>query len=433
MTDGQVARRVADVVAERMREVPVVVLQGPRSVGKSTVLNQIAREHDATVINLDLPGMRRSVHADPTQFVEGPGTVFIDEYQRVPDILDAIKAEVDADYRPGRFLLTGSTRFDALPRNSQALTGRIHFISILPFSQGELDGVDEDFLDTAVTDPDRLRTGIGTRLSREEYAERICAGGMPIAVRSATGRNRWFDDYATASLERDVTAITSLRRGAELPKLFTRLASQTGQVLNISAAARAVDIDVTTASTYVTLLENLFLIRRLPAWGRTLRSRSTAYPKIHVVDSGLAARLMRITPARLARLDPSALAEFGHLLETFVVGELLKQASWSDNTTALGHWRTHDGQEVDLVVERDDGVVTGFEVKAGRDVERKDASGLVALRDSLRDQFNAGIVLTTGDTAYRLDDRIYVVPIDRLWRTTTPTTASNARPTTRPN
>ena len=163
----------------------------------------------------------------------------------------------------------------------------------------KLAGVREDFLDTAVTEPGRLRTGIGSRLSREGYAERICAGGMPIAVRSAAGRNRWFDDYATTSLERDVTAITSLRRGAELPKLFTRLAAQTGQVLDISAAARAVDIDVTTAGSYVTLLENLFLLRRLPAWGRTLRSRATAYPKVHIVDSGLAARQPR--PPRSTR------------------------------------------------------------------------------------------------------------------------------------
>jgi uncharacterized protein len=415
MTDGQINRRIVEIVTARMREVPVVVLQGPRSVGKSTVLNEIARQHSASVINLDLPGMRRAVQADPTQFVEGPGPVFVDEYQRVPDILDAIKVEVDADYRPGRFLLTGSTRFDVLPRSSQTLTGRIHFISILPFSQGELAGVREDFLDTAVTTPDRFRTGLTTRLPREEYAERICTGGMPIAVRSASGRNRWFDDYATSSLERDVTTITSLRRGAELPKLFTRLAAQTGQVLNISAAARAVDLDVTTASSYVTLLENLFLIRRLPAWGRTLRSRATAYPKIHIVDSGLAARLQRITPARLARLDPAALAEFGHLLESFVVGELLKQSTWSDHANAVGHWRTHDGQEVDLVVEHDDGAITGFEVKAARQAQRKDASGLIALRDTLGDQFNAGIVLTTGDTSYRLDDRIYTVPIERIW------------------
>ncbi len=243
---------------------------------------------------------------------------------------------------------------------------------------------------------------------------------MPIAVRSPQSRSRWFDDYATSSLERDVTAITSLRRGAELPALFTRLASQTGQVLNVSSAARAVGLDVTTASSYVTLLEHLFLLHRLPAWGRTLRARAAASPKIHITDSGLAARLLRITPDRLARLDPASLTEFGHLLESFVVGELLKQASWSEHATTLGHWRTHDGHEVDLIVERDDGAVTGIEVKAGRDVQRNDARGLIALRDTLGEQFTAGIVLTTGDTAYRLDDRIYVVPIHHLWQPTPP-------------
>ena len=415
---GHVERRVTEVVIDRMAEVPVVALQGPRSVGKSTVLNEIAGLHGATVINLDLPDVRDAVRADPQRAVRQPGTVFIDEYQRLPDILDVIKAEVDAEFRPGKFVLTGSTRFDALPRSTQALTGRIQFISIWPFSQGELAASRETFLDVALTEPERLATGVGVGSSYEDYAERICAGGMPIALRSNRGRNRWFDDYTTSALQRDAAAISSLRRGSELPTLFARVAGQTAQPLNITAAANELDLQVSTASTYVTLLENLFLIHRLPAWGRNLRARATAHPKVHVVDSGLAARLLRITPDRLARRDPAALTEFGHLLETFVVGELLKQASWSDNATALGHWRTHDGQEVDLVVERDDGVVTGFEVKTARKVERKHVSGLIALRDGLGDQFNAGYILTTGDVAYRYDDRIYVVPIDRLWRTT---------------
>ena len=415
MASQHIARRVTDVVLARMREVPVVALQGPRSVGKSTVLNEIARHHNATVINLDLPDIRAAVQADPGLYLHRPGTVFIDEYQRLPEILDVIKAEVDADFRPGRFVLTGSTRFEALPRSTQTLTGRIHFVSIWPFSQGELGAVHENFLDTAVNEPERIPTGLGTAATRQNYAQRICAGGMPIAVRSPTGRNRWFDDYATSSLQRDVAAVSSLRRGAELPALFARLASQTGQVLNITAAAKATNLEVATASSYLTLLENLFLIHRLPAWGRTLRARAAALPKIHVVDSGLAARLLRITPERLARLDPAALSEFGHLLETFVIGELLKQASWSDHAAALGHWRTHDGQEVDLVVERDDGAITGFEIKAGRDVKRNEARGLIALRDTLGDQFNAGFIVTTGDTSYRFDDRIYVCPIDRLW------------------
>lgn len=420
MSSARIERRIVEVVAARMRDVPVVVLQGPRSVGKSTVLGELARSHREQVVNLDSPAVRRAVQADPGQFVEGPGTVFIDEYQRVPEILDAIKAEVDADYRPGRFVLAGSTRVDALPRSTQTLTGRISYVSILPFSQGELAGTREDFLDTAVTDPERLVTGLEAKLTREEYAELICRGGMPLAVRSLAGRNRWFDDYATSSLERDVTAIASLRRRAELPHLFSRLASQTGQVLNITAAARAVGLDVTTAASYVTLLEQLFLLHRLPAWGRTLRARAAATPKIHVTDSGLAARLLRVTPARLARLDPASLTELGHLLESFVVWELLKQASWSDHATALGHWRTHDGHEVDLVIERDDGAVTGFEIKAGRHVQQRDARGLVALRDTLGDQFSAGIILTTGDTSYRLDDRIHVVPTHRLWTPTPP-------------
>jgi predicted AAA+ superfamily ATPase len=416
-----IERRATEVVIARMRDVPVVALQGPRSVGKSTVLNQIARQHATTVVNLDLPDVRRAVASDMRRYVRQPGTVFIDEYQRLPEILDVIKAEVDADFRPGRFVLTGSTRFDALPRSTQALTGRIHFASIWPFSQGEIDAAHETFLDLAVSDPDSLPVSVSSSTSRDEYAERICAGGMPIAVRSGTGRNRWFDDYASSSLQRDIAAIASLRRGAELPALFARLAGQTGQVLNITAAARASALEVSTASTYVTLLEDLFLIHRLPAWGRTLRARAAALPKLHLVDSGLAARLLRVTPQRLGRLDPATLTEFGHLLETFVVGELLKQASWTDDVTAVGHWRTHDGHEVDLVVERDDGAITGFEVKAGRDVRHHDARGLLALRDTLGDQFNAGFILTTGDTSYRLDDRIYVTPIDRVWR---PATAS---------
>ncbi len=415
-------RRATDVVVDRMNDVPVVALQGPRSVGKSTVLNQIARWHGATVINLDLPDVRDAVKADTQRAIRQPGTVFIDEYQRLPDILDVIKAEVDAEFRPGKFVLTGSTRFDALPRSTQTLTGRIHFVSIWPFSQGELAATRETFLDTAVTEPERLTTDLGSGSSYEDYAERICAGGMPIAVRSSRGRNGWFDDYATSALQRDVAAISSLRRGAELPTLFARLAGQTAQPLNITAAAKAVNLEVSTASSYLTLLENLCLIHRLPVWGRNLRSRATAHPKVHVVDSGLAARLLRITPERLTRRDAAALTEFGHLLETFVVGELLKQASWSDNARALGHWRTHDGQEVDLVVERDDGVVTGFEVKTARKIERKDASGLIALRNTLGDQFNAGYVLTTGDASYRYDDRIYVMPVDRLWQTDRTTT-----------
>ena len=331
-------------------------------------------------------------------------------------MLDTIKAELNRHLAPGRFVITGSTRFDALPRAAQALTGRIHLIDLLPFSQGEMEGRAEDFLEVALANPTELVTADRSRTSRSGYVERVCRGGMPLAVvRGEAGRNRWFDDYVRVSLERDVTELSRIRQGALLPVLLRRLAGQTAQVLNIATAGRSVGLEPRTAENYTKLLENLFLVRRLEAWGRTLRARAAASPKIHVLDSGLAARLQGISSRRLVRLDRAAMAEFGHLLETFVVGELLKQASWHSDIAGVGHWRTHDGHEVDLVVERSDGTVTAFEVKAASRADQRDARGLRALRRALGDAFNAGFVLNTGNLSFRLEDRIMVAPIDALW------------------
>ena len=412
----RVVRRVLGLVLARLAEEPVVALQGPRTVGKSTLLGEVAARHGGAVIDLDEPAVRDAVRADPGTFTAGAPPVCIDEFQKAPVVLDAIKAELNRRLEPGRFVLTGSTRFDALPRAAQALTGRIHVIDLLPFSQGEIDGRVEDFLAVAMTTPDVLVSARRSATSRDDYIERICRGGLPLAVaRQAESRNRWIDDYVRVSLARDVTELARIRQGALLPALLRRLAAQTGQVLNMAAAGRGAGLDPRTAETYTKLLEDLFLVRRLGAWGRTLRARTAATPKIHVLDSGVAARLLGLSPARLGRLDPAALSEFGHLLETFVVGELLKQASWTGDIAGVGHWRTHDGHEVDLVIEHHDGSVTAFEVKSAARVTTRDVRGLRALRDALGEGFNSGIILYTGELTYRLDDRIIVAPIDLLW------------------
>ena len=410
------ARRASELLTARLRDEPVVALQGPRTVGKSTLLAEVARDSGVEVIDLDDPAMRDAVSGDPGTFVSGVPPVCIDEYQKVPIVLDAIKAELNRGLAPGRFLITGSTRFDALPRAAQALTGRIHIMDLLPFSQGEIDDSREDFLEVALHDPGSVVTSRRSKTTRTEYIERISRGGMPLAVaRRGPARTRWFDDYVRVSLARDVTELSKIRQGELLPALLRRLAGQTGQVLNMAAAGRAAGLQPKTAEAYTKLLEDLFLIRRVGAGGRTLRARAAAHPKVHVLDSGLAARLMGVTPQRLSRLDPAALSEFGHLLETFVVGELHKQASWNDEISGIGHWRTHDGQEVDLVVERADGSVTAFEIKAGARVERRDARGLRALQRALGGLFNAGFVLHTGGHAFHIDDRIVAAPIDTLW------------------
>src|SRR5262249_9901551 len=255
----------------------------------------------------------------------------VDEYQHVPLILDAIKAELNRDSRPGRFILTGSARHEALPRAAQALTGRLHRLPVYPLSQGELAGVHEHLLEDLFSDPLAAVDAPPSETTREQYIDSITMGGFPPALTRATlaSRNRWFDDYISLSLERDVQELGKIRQAASLPLLLEMLASQTAQVLNITRAASSVRLDERTADSYVRLLEAIFLLYRLPAWGSTLTARSTASPKIHVLDSGVAARLLRLTPQKLAVRSPTALTEFGHLLETFVVTELLKQASWA--------------------------------------------------------------------------------------------------------
>jgi uncharacterized protein len=415
---GIVDRRIESVALQRMSEEPVLALQGPRAVGKTTLLNALAKAHDASVIDLDDLATRDAVAADPATFVSGPAPVLIDEYQHVPIVLDAIKAELNKDASPGRFVLTGSTRYDALPIAAQALTGRLHLLTVLPLAQAELASEGGELLSSLFSDPLATVTAKPSATSREEYAELIVAGGFPPALRRATSaaRGRWFDDYLRLCLERDAAELARIQQRAALPELLVRLASQTGQVLNVTAAAASAGLNKRTADNYTKLLEALFLVERLPAWGRTLRARAARLPKLHVVDSGLAARLLRLTPERLLRRDAAALQQFGHLLETFVVGEVRKQASWLEGISGLGHWRTHDGAELDLVIERDDGAVVGFEVKAASRVTRRDTAGLRAIRNALGEAFVAGAVLYTGSRSYTAEDRFHVLPLDRLWQ-----------------
>jgi predicted AAA+ superfamily ATPase len=259
-------------------------------------------------------------------------------------------------------VLTGSTRHDSLPAAAQSLTGRLSRLTVFPLSQGEITGTRERLLERLFAD----------------------AGAEP--------------DPATA-------AAAGLHR----------LAGQTAQVLNVDRAARGVGLDASTTESYVRRLEAVFLIHRLPAWGKTLRSRAASTPKLHVLDSGVASRLLRLTPDTLARTDPTALTELGHLLETFVAGELLTQASWLDGLAGTGHWRTHDGDEVDLVVERDDGAILAFEVKVAGRVPGEGFKALRKLRTAAGDAFVAGVALYTGSRSYNVEDRLHVMPVDRLW------------------
>jgi hypothetical protein len=289
---------------------------------------------------------------------------------------------------------------------------------INPLSQGELEGTAEDLISRLFEDPGGTVAARPTSTTaRSSYIDRLVAGGFPLALQRSTprARSRWFDDYVTLTLERDVRDVSRVRQFSIMAHLLDRLAGQTAQPLNVLSAASDLDLDHVTAESYTRLLEAVFLVYRLPAWGKTLNSRSGKTPKLHVLDSGVAARRLRLTSDRLQRRDPAALTELGHPLESFVVGELLKQTTWTEGIAGVGHWRTHDRDEVDLIIEGDDGRILAFEVKTAGRVPGDDFDPLRKLRARTNGSLCAGVVLYTGQRSYNIEDRLYAMPIDRIW------------------
>lgn len=417
-SNALVARRIYDVALERQAESPVVLLEGPRAVGKSTLLRQLAGRLGARLLDLDDLDTRSAVARDPATMLEGDGPVLIDEYQHAPVVLDAIKTRLNTSSRPGQFILTGSARHEALPRAAQALTGRLQRLSILPLAQTELQGTRPDLLRRLVNSPQEVVAAAPSSASRADYIQRVVRGGFPIALSAATDRARWrwTDDYVRLTLERDIQELSKVRQAHTLPLILERAAGQTAQVLNVARLSDAAGIDAKTARDYLRLLEAVFLLRIVLPWDRTLTKRTNARPKVHMLDTAVSTRLLRLTPEKLARRDPAAMTEFGHALETFVVGEILKEVSWTEEIAGYGHWRTRDDLEVDLVLETDDGGVIAFEIKAAAQVGGGDFAGLRKLRDLLGDSFIAGVALYTGARSYTYEDRLHTMPIDRLWR-----------------
>lgn len=413
-----VGRRITELVRMRMDEIPVILIHGPRSVGKTTVLRSLASSWSVEIIDLDEPSVRAAAHASPELLTSGSAPILIDEHQHVRQLPSLIKNRLNSDGSPGQFVLTGSTGGGrVLSELSQFLTGRLYRLPLYPFSQGELDSVRENLLVRLFEDPESLVDGQRSSTTREQYVSRVTRGGFPPTRRLTTGaRARWFDNYIALCLERISDELARVGDPEALRRLLRVMASRTAQVLNITSAGETAGLRQKTAHNYVRHLEAAFLIDRLPSWGTTLRARVTRHPKVHLIDTGVAARLQGLSTDRLGLHDPTALQQFGHLLETFVVSELRKQASWMDHDPIVGHWRTKSGREVDLVVERWDGSVVAFEVKAGSNLSKDNTRGLAILRDDLGDRFRAGICFYTGQWPVRMRDRIMALPIDRLWK-----------------
>jgi predicted AAA+ superfamily ATPase len=406
-------RHVATSVAAALEDTRVVLVNGARQCGKSTLVALLGDERGAEWRSLDRAATRQAASYDPSEFVAGSDPVVIDEVQRVPELLLAIKEAVDADPRPGRFLLTGSARVLGLRGLPDALPGRMETIELWPLSQGEIDERRDGFIDAIFEHgPQFLHS---SQESRDGYIERVVRGGFPEAVArtAARRRERFLDSYVADLINRDVIQLSEIERGPEMRALTRLVAARSGQLLVPGSLGNELGLSQPTVRRYLGLLEEVFLIKRIPAWSRNIGSRAVATPKVAFVDSGIAASLLGRDAESLRR--PAG--PLGPLLEGFVAMEIARQLTWSRRRAELYHYRTRDKVEVDVVLEDRRGRVVAVDVKAGSTVRAEDFRGLRHLADRLGDDLLVGVVLYTGQQTLPFGPRFRAIPIGALWET----------------
>ena len=407
-------RYLATEIAVAFRDTPVIFLNGARQTGKTTLARQIRLAgKPLQYLTLDDDSVLAAARNSASGFIAGlGGPTILDEVQRAPDLFLAIKAAVDRKRRPGRFLVTGSTDVLLLPRVSDSLAGRMEIFTLWPLTQGELSGHRDGFVDGVFKKaaPERPPH----RLTESALIDLVIRGGYPVAQRRKTEHRRraWFDAYLSTIMQRDVRDLANVDDLTVLPRLLTLLASRAASLLNFADLSRTLSIPQTTLKRYFVLLEITFLVTLSNPWSVNLGKRLVKAPKVYLNDTGLMISLLGLNGAQLTA-NRSLL---GPLLENFVVMELRKQAGWSKVRPRVLHFRTHTGEEVDVVLETPSGEVVGVEVKSAASVSAADFKGLRALAELAGPRFHRGIVLYTGAEVVPFAKNLHAVPIQSLWQ-----------------
>lgn len=402
-------RFVEHRVEEALSDTPVVLIVGPRRAGKTTLVRKIG-EAGRTYITLDDQTVLEAARSDPSGFIRGLDRAIIDEIQRAPDLLLAIKKTVDEDYRPGRFLLTGSANVLTLPRVADSLAGRIETLRMLPLSRAEIAGGPSTFLERLFAG--KLE-GDKQAVVGDDLVQLALLGGFPEAIARESERRRqdWARSYLTSVLTRDLRDIAEIEKLTELPKFVRLLAEHSGQLVNYSQLGSSINVSYKTGQRYVALLEQVFLVATLQPWYTNALKRIAKTPKLHFLDSGLlaAARGLSFERVRASR------DVFGSLLESFVFSEVLKLMAASDLRLTPYHFRDQQMREVDIVLERDDGMIVGIEIKASATVKSSDFGGLRTLAEACKERFAYGVVLYDSTDFVPFGDRLAAAPLSCLW------------------
>ncbi len=408
-----IQRNITPYLLDALADTPVVLINGARQTGKSTLVQSIAgKAHPARYITLDTATALAAARNDAAGFLAGiEGAVVIDEVQKAPELFPAIKADVDRNRQPGKYLLTGSANVLLVPHLSESLAGRMEILSLWPFSQGELSACTETFVDALFENKLPFRNVLPELLP--SLQSRIIKGGYPEAQNRVKEdrRQAWFESYTTTILQRDIRDLANIDGLTSLPRLLSVIAARSPALLNFAELSRTLAMPQSTLKRYMTLLEATFLIQQLPAWSGNFTKRLVKTAKIIMGDTGLMAHLLGLNQKRL-----ESGATIGPLLENFVIMELKKQMTWSSVKPKMFHFRTQTGQEVDIVLEDRSGSLVGIEVKASATIHAHDFKGMRVLADAADKRFRRGIVLYTGTEIIPFSDSLTALPVQLLWQ-----------------
>jgi predicted AAA+ superfamily ATPase len=406
-------RHIETRLIEAMSDTPVTLIAGPRQSGKTTLVRQIANQHGLRYLTLDDQLTLLAAKQDPVGLIRSLERVVIDEIQRAPELLLAIKKSVDENRSPGRFLLTGSANIMMLPKVTDSLAGRMETLSLLPLSQSEIESRPIHHLNwiDAVFNNKILQND--TPALGDDLIERVLKGGFPEVLTRSTPKRRtaWTRQYINALIQRDVRDIANIEKLDKLPRFLNALAQSAGQMCNYTQLAGQVGLDSKTAARYIGVLEQMYLLQRIDIWAKNRLNRVVKTPKLQFIDSGLLASLLHLTHDEV-RIDRT---RFGNLLETFVYSELLKLTTTAKQDYQLLYYRDADKVEVDVIIENGLGQLIGVEVKAAATVKERDLRGLKKLATLAGESFQMGVLLYDGDETLPLGQGIWAVPISSLW------------------
>lgn len=410
-----IQRHITDRLLDALADTPAVLVNGARQTGKSTLVQSPDLvNQNRQYLTFDDPGILAAAKRDPNGFVAGLNAqVTLDEVQHVPELFPVIKATIDRKRQPRRFLLTGSADAMLLPKLSESLAGRMEALTLWPFSQGEMHGVTESFVDTLFSSKPVGWSGRPLMVRRDELLATVLVGGYPPAVarQRVARRDSWFQSYVMTMLQRDIRDLANIADVTAVPRLLAVVAARAGGLLNFADLSRTVALPQTTLKRHFALLESTFLVQLLRPWATNLGKRAIQTPKVYLNDTGLLAHLLGVTTDRL-KVEASLA---GGILENFVLMELRKQSTWSATQPELFYWRTASGQEVDVVLEDRAGRLTGVEVKAAATLGANDVRGLQALASETGKKWVRGVVLYTGNEVIPFSANLHGVPITQLW------------------